>query len=229
MLIASCIAFDVVASDKRDKGKHQRAVRNLPDIDSTPAGKLELDQETNFFSTGGISNTSLDYGTANGWDIGLSLLNAQFFAVPSTTTWNFQPDVLLNLEKHWDWWQGQLIVGSQGGVGYLPQGKRFVDVTYIDYQQTLSNLGMDFDFGWYYANAFMAGMDSVGLHLNLEIPVYDGLRLNGDYLSGYNGLGGGTIKLLYPFGNDWQLGFGVQMPNMYQGDHYIGMLGIYSR
>lgn len=106
---------------------------------------------------------------------------AQLFPALSTT-WDFQPDILFNLEKHWNLWQGQLTVGSQNGIGYLPQGKRFVDMAYVDYHATLAKLDIDLDFGGYYANAAMAGTDSVGLHLNLEIPVCRDLRLNGDYL-----------------------------------------------
>lgn len=220
--------LEALADNKPDKGKHQHIIRNLPDIDTTPAGKFELDQENNFFSTGGVSNTSIDYGTANGWDIGIDILNAGFFSLPSAT-WYFQPDILFTLEKHWDWWQGKIILGTQSGMAFLPQGKRFAEISHIDYQQTLDRFDIDFDLGIYYANTVMAGRDSVGVHLNLELPIYDDLRINGDYLSGNNGLGGSTVKLLYPFADDWNIGLGVQIPNVYQGDHFIGLLGIYSR
>lgn len=228
LLVGLCFPHDGFATDKRAQGKQQKTVHNLPDIDLTPKGKIELDQETNFFSTGGQSNTLLEYGASHGWDIGVGLFNAQFFAV-SSNTWNFQPDLLFNLEKHWQALQGELIVGTLSGIGYLPQGKRLVDITYLDYQHTLSKLDIDLDFGAYYANAAIANLDSVGLHINVELPVYGRLRLNGDYLSGHNGIGGSVIKLLYSVGKDWNIGLGVQIPTVYQGDHYVGMLGVYSQ
>jgi hypothetical protein len=64
--------------------------------------------------------------------------------------------------------------------------------------------------------------------VNLEIPLADGLRLNGDYLSGSNGIAATTLKLLYLLNKDWQLAAGIQIAGAHNtGDGYAGILGVY--
>lgn len=227
--LSSCLALSNLAYAKekvtRD-GKAKPVVRNLPDIEATPTNSVAVDQELNLYSAAAISNTSVDYGLPHGWNIGLSLLNAQFYNGRSTAL-VFQPDVLINLEKHWLIGNGQVIVGSQSGVGVLPQAPVFMQYAYLEYQQHFAAWNIDIDTGSYYANAAIAGRQSIGGHINLEMPLYGKWRLNSDYLSGNNAVSATTLKLLYPLGGAWQLGAGVQIPGMAGPDHYIGILGIY--
>jgi hypothetical protein len=206
--------------------KPKKPTRNLPDIDVSQVGQIGLAQELNFFSTTGVSNTAIDYGLPDGWDIGLGLFNAQFYSLSSNNS-AFQPDVLFSLEKHWLVLSGQLIIGTQSGIGITSATTNFLSFSYLEFQQHFAQWNIDADVGGYYANAAIAGFNSGGFHLNLELPVVAKLRLNSDYLSGSNALGATTIKLLYPIANDWQLGFGVQIPNVYAGDRFIGLLGLY--
>jgi hypothetical protein len=226
LLILAALVVNVnypKAISAADKAK--RTVRNLPDIDVTETGLWSIDQETNFFSSSGISNLSIDYGISSGWDFGLSLLNAQFYAT-SDGGISFQPDVLASLERHWQWdGDHQIILGSQAGAVVMPDVTSFLNFSYLEYQQKFTD--WDFAIGGYYANAAFAGVDSIGFHLYLELPLIERLRVNGDYLSGKNGLGGTTVKMLYPVFNDWQIGLGVQFPTIYAGDHYVGLMGIY--
>ncbi|MFM8342702.1 MAG: hypothetical protein ACKN9F_10865 [Methylomonas sp.] len=200
-------------------------IRNLPEIDLTATDHLAIDQEFNLSGLSGLSNSTLDYGFSHDWNLGFSLLNAQFYGAQ---TWLFQPDALLNVEKHWQYELGRLVVGSHAGAGFFAQGTSFINYSYLEFQQHFEQWDADFDVGSYYGNAALAGFQSAGLHFNLELPLVAGLRLNSDYLSGSNGLSSATFKLLYPVAKDWQLGLGMQIATA-QGvsDPYQGMLGIY--
>ncbi|MBD9355818.1 hypothetical protein [Methylomonas albis] len=217
---------DVTAKERADTGQHKKPVRNMPEIDATDVGTVDIEQETNIFAAAAVANLSANYGLAAGWDLGLSLLNGQFVstAVPSVP---FQPDLMLSVEKHWLTQDRQLIAGTQSGLGLLAQTTVFMSFSYLEYQRHLPDWDTNVDTGLYYANAALAGFQSVGLHVNIEAPLFDKLRINGDYLSGSNALGAATVKLLYPVVGDWRLGLGVQRPNAYAGDHWVGLVGIY--
>jgi hypothetical protein len=227
ILLSSSLILIAATSDAATPNQKQLKphIRNLPEIDLTAVENLAIDQEFNLSGLSGLSNSTLDYGLANDWNAGLSLLNAQFYGAQ---TWLFQPDALVNIEKHWQFELGRLVVGSHAGAGFFAQGTRFINYSYLEFQQHFDQWDADFDVGSYYGNAALAGFQSAGLHLNLELPLVAGLRLNSDYLSGNNGLSSATFKLLYPLAKDWQLGLGVQIATAQDvSDPYQGMLGIY--
>jgi len=226
LMLLTLLAANLPAKERADAGQHKKPVRNMPEIDATDVGTIDIEQETNIFASAAVANISANYGLAAGWDLGLSFLNPQFVstAVPSVP---FQPDVMLSVEKHWLAQDTQLIAGTQSGLGMLTQATLFMSFSYLEYQRHLPDWDTDVDTGLYYANAALAGFQSVGLHLNIEAPMFEKLRINGDYLSGSNALGAATIKLLYPVVGDWRLGLGVQRPNVYTGDHWVGLVGIY--
>lgn len=211
------------AKDKLD-GKRGKAQRNLPEIDSTASSQFDLENEVNLFAHALLNNLSLNYGLTPDWDVGISFLNAQFASLNASAI-QFQPDLLLNLEKHWQTANRRWILGSQSGVGLAQPGTRFMSLAYLEYQRHLPRWNIDIDSGGYYANAALAGIDSVGLHLNLEFPLWKNLRFNADYLSGRNNLGGASFKLLQPVNRDWRIGIGVQIPNLDLGNSVI--LGLY--
>ncbi|MDD1621489.1 MAG: hypothetical protein LUQ11_08400 [Methylococcaceae bacterium] len=218
---------NLAAKDRAEQGSQKKHPHNLPDIDVTEEETLAIDQEINVNSASAVSNSSIDYGLPKGWNIGVSFLNAQFY-VSRSDAWSFQPDALMNLEKHWNLGPGRLVIGTQTGAGFLAQGTVVMSYSYLDFQQHFSDWDVDFDVGSYYANARVAGWQSVGLHVNIEIPLGGVLRLNGDYLSGGNGVAATTLKLLYPLSKDLQLAAGIQVAGAQNtGDDYAGLLGLY--
>ncbi|MBD9361029.1 hypothetical protein [Methylomonas fluvii] len=226
LMLSVVFAANLPAKERADAGQHKKPVRNMPDIDVTDVGTIDIEQETNIFGSAAVANLSANYGLASGWDLGLSLLNGQFASTAASSV-SFQPDVMLNVEKHWLAHDMQIIAGTQSGLGLLTQATVFMSFSYLEYQRHLPNWDTDLDTGLYYANAALAGFQSVGLHVNMEAPLFDKWRINGDYLSGSNALGAATVKLLYPVVGDWRLGLGVQRPNVYAGDHWVGLVGIY--
>lgn len=173
-----------------------------------------------------MANLSANFGLAAGWDVGLSVLNAQFASTTSPSA-PFQPDILFNVEKHWTTNNLQVIVGTQSGIGIVEPHNVFMSLSYLEYQRHLPDWDVDIDTGVYYANAAIANHDSVGMHVNAEIPLWGRLRLNGDYWSGNNAVGSKTVKLVYPLVGNWRLGLGVQCPNLISGDQVIGIVGLY--
>lgn len=226
-----CLAWSVsgvveVAAKEKSGSSVKRATRNLPDIDTTEPEALDVEQETNIFSNAAVANLTANFGLAAGWDVGLSVLNAQFASTASPAA-PFQPDILFNVEKHWTTENLQIIAGTQSGIGIVEPSNVFMSLSYLEYQRHLPDWDVDIDTGVYYANAAIANHDSVGVHVNAEIPLWAGMRLNGDYWSGNNAVGSKTIKLIYPMVGNWRLGLGVQCPNLNSGDQVIGIVGLY--
>ncbi|WP_020481550.1 hypothetical protein [Methylomonas sp. MK1] len=215
-----------VAAKEKSASSGKRATRNLPDIDTTEPAAIDVEQETNIFSNAAVANLSANFGLAAGWDVGLSVLNAQFASTTSPAA-PFQPDILFNVEKHWTTENLQVIVGTQSGIGIVEPNNVFMSLSYLEYQRHLPDWDVDIDTGVYYANAGIANHDSVGMHFSAEIPLWDGLRLNGDYWSGNNAVGSKTVKLIYPLVGNWRLGLGAQFPNLNNGDQIIGIVGLY--
>lgn len=207
--------------------RHSRAVRNLPDVDVTDANEWQLQQEINFFNSGGVLNTVLDYGVDTNWNLGLLVSNAQFYSTANVTLY-FQPDVMLSVERHWSIDDNSdLILGNQLGVALTGQSSSFAAFHYLNYQYQLEDPDIELDLGAYAANSVFAGVDSVGWHVSCQLPVWGDLDLNVDYWSGHNQLGSITYKLQYPLVGDWQIGVGVQRPNVLLADEWIGLLGLY--
>lgn len=227
-LTALAMPENAKTAEAKESSRHKGRVRNPPDVEVIPAGLLTVDEEVNLYAGAGISNTTVDYGLPYGWNIGVSFLNAQFYAAGPTSL-SFQPDVLFNLEKYFRVGRtGVIVVGAQTGAGILPQGAVLMNYSYLDYQWHWLRGDVDMDVGVYYGNAALAGKDSIGWHVNVEVPIVDDvLRLNGDYLSGKNGLSGAVVKLLYTLAPSWQVSFGVQIPAPRTGNDYSGLLGLY--
>ena len=124
ILLGSSLLLIAATSDAATPNQKQLKlhVRNLPAIDLTAVKNLAIDQEFNLSGLSGLSNSTLDSGLANDWNVGLSLLNAQFYGAQ---TWLFQPDALVNIEKHWQFELGRLVVGSHAGAGFFRAGYPF--------------------------------------------------------------------------------------------------------
>jgi hypothetical protein len=215
------------ASEDRSRGRHKGMVKNLPAIEPVPLENLTVDQEFNWYAGAGFSNTTVDYGLAKNWNIGVSFLSAQFYSIGSAAQ-PFQPEVLFNLEKHFQpTAYSAVVIGTQTGAGITSQGSVLIDYSYMDYQWSWSRWNTDIDFGGYYANAALAGAESVGWHVKLEWPLGKGLRMDGDYVSGRSSVGGTTLRLLYPLAAAIKLGIGVQIPAAGSGNDFSGLLGVY--
>lgn len=227
MILSAWPKLAVFAADGFKQPKAKSHTRNLPDIELTALQSWALEQELNFNSAYALSNTSLDYGVSEQWNLGFSLLNTQFYAT-TAADWAFQPDVLFNAERHWQFAGGRVVAGSHLGTAFLDQGASFIHYSYLEFQQRLSDWAVDFDVGSYLSNAGLAWFTASGLHLNLELPLLAGLRLNADYLSGNNALSSGTFKLIYALNKDWEIALGMQIATASQTtEAYQGMLGIY--
>lgn len=202
-------------------------IRNLPDIKLTLRDQVRVAQETNFYGVAGVSNTTVDYGLPDYWNLGVSFLNAQFYTAGGFQQ-TFQPDVMLNIEKFLPLGTfGTAIIGAQTGAAVYPEGAELINFSYLDFVWPTLGGRLDLDVGAYFANEALAGGNTFGVHLNVAIPVGKYLRLTGDYLSGRGKLSGMTLKVLVPVAAAWHLGVGVQMPTPHSNNDYSGLLGIY--
>ncbi|MEI8572299.1 hypothetical protein U737_09250 [Methylomonas sp. LW13] len=68
LMLLVVFAANLPAKERADAGQHKKPVRNMPDIDVTDVGTIDIEQETNIFSSAAVANLSANYGLASGWD-----------------------------------------------------------------------------------------------------------------------------------------------------------------
>ncbi len=221
-----------VAAQQTRKQDRTRAgkFKNLPAIAKTPGGQWNLQEELNFSDAAGSSNTSIDYGFPNGWDLGFSLVNVGLYSDPTTPLWD--PSLLFNLEKsvqlHSRW---HVVYGTQ--IGNAPWdpilSPRIEDFSYLDNQVSLPNDWGLAHAGAYYANGAMSGNGSaIGYLIGISLPVRKGAgELVADYVSGQNALSSLTLQLRWTLTPRLDIGLGVVLPAPGSSTPYTSLVGIY--
>ena len=90
----------------------QQSLFNVPSVETTEKDKFFFQEQVNFLSTG-VANTTLDYGLGNGWEMGLSFFNLDFYSLKHSWA---NPVLLLNVQKGFyvteQWKVG---IGTQSG------------------------------------------------------------------------------------------------------------------
>lgn len=226
LVFALSLPTETLAKAKQAK---EHKFKNLPGVSPTPESTWYLAEELNFFTGSVLANTTLDYGYANGWNVGLSLLNVGLYEQTSTALWN--PDVLLNVEKSTPLTPGwTLLLGTQNGTA-IWDSRRSSGVesySYLDNQFSFIKAGIQLHLGGYIASPMMAGTgDRVGYLLGVRLPLMgDRLALSLDYLSGNNALGAGSIQMLWRASRHWRFDVGAQSPAIGSPNDYGALLGV---
>ncbi|QSA98898.1 hypothetical protein [Methylococcus sp. EFPC2] len=195
----------------------------------TPKNAWHFIEELNVFAGSVLANTTLDYGHADGWNIGLSLLNVGLYEETSAALWD--PDVLLNVEKSTpltpSW---SLVLGTQNGAAFWDahRSSGVESYSYLDNQFTVGAAGVQLHLGGYVASGLMTGPgDRAGYIVGAQIPLPDPRWvLSLDYISGNNALGAGAIQLLWRFARQWRLDVGAQIPAINSPNDYGALLGL---
>jgi hypothetical protein len=197
-----------------EKRSPRRRVHNLPPIVSVPQYQWTLAEEVNVSDVTALSNTTIDYGIADNWNVGLSVLNATLGKTVDQVAWD--PDLLLNIEKnmrfseHW-----AVVLGTQFGTAPWDQTRssRIEYLAYLDNQILLAGNRAALHAGLYLANGAMSGLGTLGGYLlGVEMPLGRlPLRLSLDYLSGRNNLSTLSLQCRWTVLPHLDLGWGVQI------------------
>lgn len=203
-LIISCFS---------EVGLSQQNLFNVPSSDITEKNKVFIQQQFNFASLQGSSNTTLDYGLGDNLEVGINVFNVDMYSSTGEFT---NPNFLLNFQKGFHITEAyKMSFGTQTGVK-LPFYSTTVQMPSFSYVNNALNLEEwgKYYVGAYYANHAYAGAgDSVGLMAGIEYPLSEKkVHFMGDILTGNNDISIAVLGFVVFLPKDWQLSFGAQLP-----------------
>lgn len=195
------------------QAKAQQNLFNVPSAEITQEGKVFFQQQFNIGADTGNSNTTVDYGLGNNWEVGINLFNLDLYPTDSTM---HNPHFLANFQKAFDITDTyKLSFGTQTGIT-PPLYHSNMSIPSFSYLNNAFDSGRwgKYYLGVYYANKAYAGSGSnVGLMAGVEIPLLEGkVHFMGDVLAGNNDLSVGVVGLVWFLPSNWQLSIGAQLP-----------------
>ena len=194
---------------------------NVPSGEIASPHEVFFQEQVNLTRKFGQSNTTLDYGLWQDFEVGMNFLDVSIYdrlsPQPFTSQSQVSPDLLFNCQQGFhptDWWQ--VGVGTQ--VGFNPpsevRSSRLLNFTWVVNAFQLPQERAKVYLGAYYANHPYAGPGtSVGMMAGAEIPIIeDKFSLMGDLITGNNELGVAVLGGVWNLPHRWQLSVGVQVP-----------------
>lgn len=191
----------------------QQNLFNVPSTEITQKGKVFFQEQFNIGADAGNSNTTIDYGFGNNWEVGINLFNLDMYPTNSTI---HNPHLLANFQKAFDITDNyRLSVGTQTGITpplYHPN-IAIPSFSYLNNAFDMEEWGKYY-LGVYYANKAYAGSgDNVGLMAGFDYPILQGkVHLMGDIMTGNSDISVGVVGAVFYLANNWQLSFGAQLP-----------------
>jgi hypothetical protein len=203
----------LIISSLAEVGLAQQNLFNVPSSDITEKNKFFFQQQFNFSSLQGNSNTTLDYGLGDNLEVGINLFNVDMY---SSTGGYTNPNFLLNFQKGFQITEAYKVsFGTQTGVK-VPIYSTTVQMPSFSYFTNALNLEKwgKYYVGSYYANHAYAGTgDSFGLMAGIEYPLIEKkVHFMGDILTGNNDISVAVLGFVVFLPKDWQLSFGAQLP-----------------
>ena len=215
------IFFIFVCHQSATPVRAQQNLFNVPSVEITSKDKFFYQQQFNFGLSAGNSNTTLDYGLGNNFEIGINLFNTDLY----TPNGQYQnPHLLINFQKAFDISDHYKVsFGTQSG--FTPPIYRtkieFPSFSYINNAFDLDKWGK-FYLGGYYANQGYAGPgSSLGLMAGIDFPIMKGkAHLMGDWITGNNDIGVAVVGAVFFIPKNWQVSFGAQLPSPESNNDY---------
>ncbi|NOT84286.1 MAG: hypothetical protein HOP02_05755 [Methylococcaceae bacterium] len=202
----------------------QQNLFNVPSAEITKQKQIFVQQQFNFLATA-TSNTTIDYGLGNNWEIGINVFNVDLYS--QQNQWN-NPLFLLNFQKSFEltsFWK--IGIGSQSGPT-LPVYDSKVQLASFNYLNNALDLGGwgKYFLGVYYANqGYVGNGTNVNLMAGIELPTpIDTVHFMADYIGGNNAIGAAVIGLVWQATAQWQLSLGAQVPTPESASHEYGIV-----
>ncbi|MCX7089535.1 MAG: hypothetical protein NTV00_15970 [Methylococcales bacterium] len=187
----------------------QQNLFNVPSAEITQQKQVFIQQQFNVLSTT-TSNTTIDYGLGDNWEIGINLFNVDLYSLHDEWA---NPLFLLNFQKAFELTpQWRIGIGSQSGPT-LPIVNSKAQLASFNYVNNAFDLGGwgKYYLGVYYANQGYAGEGSnVSLMAGIEVPTpIDTVFVMADYIGGKNALNTAVIGVVWKATVQWQLSLGA--------------------
>lgn len=199
----------------------QQNLFNVPSAEITQRGKIFFQQQFNIGADTGNSNTTIDYGLGDNWEVGVNLFNLDLYPTNNTI---HNPHILANFQKAFDWNESyKLSIGTQTGIAppLYHSGIAMPSFSYLNNAFDMDKWGK-YCLGVYYANKAYAGNgNNVGLMAGFDFPILTNkVHLMGDIMTGSNDISVGVVGAVFYLPSNWQLSFGAQLPSPNSNNDY---------
>lgn len=202
----------------------QQNLFNVPSTEITEADHYFFQQQFNFLSTS-TSNTTIDYGLGNSWEIGLNLFNVTLYS-NSQDQWS-NPLFLANFQKGIELTPNWKIgFGTQSGLS-LPAYNKQAQFASFNYLNNAFNMGT---WGKYYLGVYYANYGYVGsgtkahMMAGIDLSITESVHLIADFIGGNNNLSTAVTGLVWQATPHWQFSLGAQLPTPEKDGHEYGVV-----
>ncbi len=179
----------------------------------------------------GESNTTLEYGLGNNWEVGMNIFRVNLYPgnlkpLPGESN---EDAILLNIQKSFQPFE-QIVfeVGTQNG---MSANNSMQKVDFLNFTFGVTRWTPDENVfqgtlisGLYYGNTnYLGSGNEVGWMLGIEYPLWrDDLSFVADYISGTNSSSVGVIGAQWTISKKqgWQVSLGAQIPSPHSGNFY---------
>lgn len=197
----------------------QQNLFNVPVPAVAAEDKIFFQQQLNV-GTVGSSNTTLDYGLGNNFEIGMNVFNVPLYpaVVPLMPGDAARNGVLINMQKVFepsDSWE--IGIGMQEGVSATTSSQK---TEYMGFEWAVIEYDTRNDRGRYLAGVYLGNRmytgsgNGVGWMLGCEYPLIpEKVHLLADWIGGTNQISVAVIGAVVEFPRHWQLSAGAQLPS----------------
>ena len=202
-----------------DEAVAQQNLFNVPVPAVAAENKVFFQEQVNISQNGG-SNTTLDYGLGNNFEVGMNILDVPLYPaftplMPGDAAAN---GVLMNMQKVFEpneFWE--IGIGTQQGVSATTGSKRteYLGFGWFVIEYDTRNKRGRYLAGTYLGNLPYTGAgNSIGWMLGCEYPLIpEKLHLMADWLGGNNKISVAVIGAVVELPDRWQLSLGAQLPS----------------
>jgi len=204
-------------------GLSQQNLFNVPSGTITRKGEIFLQEQLNL-GRFGESNTTIDYGLGNNWEVGLNIFKVNLYPgnirpLPGESN---EDSLLANIQKGFRPFETLVFeIGSQQGIS-ANNGQQKVD--YLNLTWGVSRWTPESTpfkgtliTGVYYGNTnYLGAGNEFGWMAGIEYPLWrEDLSFVADFISGTNGASVAVIGGQWTFSkeNGWQVSLGAQLPS----------------
>ncbi len=213
-----------------ESGWTQQNLFNVPSGVVTRKNEVFFQEQLNL-ARFGESNTTLEYGLGNNWEIGMNIFRVNLYPgnlkpLPGESN---EDAILLNIQKSFQPFE-QIVfeVGTQNGMS-ANNGMQKVD--FLNFTFGVTRWTPDENVfegtlvsGLYYGNTnYLGSGNEFGWMLGIEYPLWrDDLSFVADYISGTNSSSVAVIGAQWTISKKqgWQVSLGAQIPSPHSGNFY---------
>ncbi len=211
-------------------GWAQQNLFNVPSGTVTRKDEVFLQQQMNI-GRFGESNTTIDYGLGNDWEVGINIFKVNLYPgnlkpLPGESN---EDAILVNIQKGFRPFETMKFeIGSQNGLSANNGAQKvdFLNFTWAVSRWTpeSSSFKGTLVSGLYYGNTnFLGAGNEVGWMTGIEYPIFcEELSFVADFISGTNSSSVAVIGAQWTFSEKkgWQVSLGAQLPSPGSGNDY---------